>query len=927
MGIDVQSEYAFNDLEPFLRRPAPNTQTLTDAIPIKKTAEKQTCITDTFKERKRKINPDAIEKSKEKRKRESAIIENFKYLKQSFQTASKNINQSMKKQSRQQEESLNKITNESSLSINTMNNTIYAVNSSPVQDESNSITEQFEEIDSGGEFIDKEKIDGILNEIENEMGKSKTNIVKAKPLSSNPYVREKNLNVLNPFAKLTADRLKTSATKPSSYKTLIAPKKPKPKNPKSNYTFIELLERKLSMSDDEEKAEISHKDNGFSDTIKSQIQKYLAKTQITTVAPDTNLKALLDKTEDTLASDDENTQEVEVKTMNQDSDILNSSMHSPYPRYEIKEILGGKNSTLYNIQKLPRTDEEYLIYSKHSKDCDIMLNMNDMNIDDTLSHWDTDMKASTPLRNMSTIIIDEEDHKSNSDNVVKEDNLDDTLILNIDETSKVFQNQKKIKRVDGNCNENNLDDKICVEEYNFQKVNHEFGINAAGLGPNVIMLSPTKVSDEFSNANKKDTKYQRSDNNENYFAKKTTITKDRNYNISSQDKTLLKENIGCNSLKYTKSDALEKNICSDVVLKHSNVGDNLYESTTVDSFSNIADSDVALQNRSELIVNNKVPHNKTLTIEDSYISHNHNESFINDALAKMPSADLDLKDRNQLFGLKRSSHDTTLPIENTASASSNQAQGNKSLCHTSGACDPHPSYDLMNNIQNEFSDSSKILEDYKRKTEYVKRYTYSASKVDVCTKQTPGYCVQVIKKLKMDLDITAIVSRKHNSSQNYKRDCEETSTNNNRMKIIENKEQVNAFQNTTEDANKRIASLSNEVENTSKVSLPPARFSRPEIPRVKNFFKPPYKAKGKEESENINETVINTREEYRTPDSMKHERQLNKNDIRQEELEIRENENDEETDGKLRESETGNHPMPSENKIRNLLQKYSKILA
>ncbi|KAJ8721973.1 hypothetical protein PYW08_004375 [Mythimna loreyi] len=995
VGIDVQSEYMFNDLEPFLRGLEPGPPVLTNAMPSKRTAERQTCITDTFKERKRKVNPDAIEKSKEKKKRENGILENFKYLKQSFETASKNVN----KMQKQNEGNFNKDTN-TCLSSKTINNT-NAININSIKEKENIISDQnicFEEIDND-EFIDDEKIDSILNEIENEMGKNKISIDKAVPLYNNPYSSEKYLNVPNSFStKLT---VQNSTTKPNSKQKLNIPRKSKPKTAKSNYTFIELLERNLSLSDDEEKAEAPQNNNGFSDTIKCQIQKYLTKTQTKTVIPDRNINILLDKYENGLASNDEKTHEVE--TINLDSEILNSPAQSNYPRYEIKEILGGQNFTQHNIKKNPKLVskvEENLMNKSNSKNCDILESVNNIKDDGTRIH-NIETEDSMAYRNMNTVIIDDADDRRNSDTDMKEDNLDDTLILNFDKTSKTFANQENVKNEVDNKNE--FDNIICVEEYNFKQDNNECSNNI--LDPDVIMVSPNEIS-ENPDRNNRNINDQGSDLNTNNFAKENIIADDNNsnanyvfdnnkfqdlyksvktdtpakyscsdvkdkyqhvehksptpdkssilqdirpdlelteidvpenscsdisikdrrhlvsYNMPIHDKkTIVEDNTGRNPRKFTKAEDIEKNVCSNIVLKNmqfaknhresykenqaiedNKIGYNLYIPSNLDALTIMPCKNVVLKER-----NHRVGNKRVFTIEDNNINYNRESTKV-DTVSKNPS-----------------SEDITLNNENQRASS--EAQCNKTINYSPVSNDP--SYNLENDSENKLSNLLKNVENNKQKTEYVKRYTYSTSKVDVCTKKTEDYCVQVIKKVKMDLDITAIVSRKHNSSQNYREDSEETCTNNKRIKLIELPNQDIPFQNTAEDANKIIATVNNDIAN----KLPPPRLCRPEFPRVKNAFKPPYKAQGVEEPKNNHLQMIKASKEYKTRECITNENQSKQNDEvkllkdPKEKQNKPENDNYEDTGKKLRESESGNNSVTSDNKIKNLLQKYSKILA
>lgn len=925
MGIDVQSEYIFNDLEPFLKGVAPCTAAQTTSI--KKTAERQTCITDTFKERKRKINPDAIEKSKEKRKRGNALIQNFNYLKESFQAASKNVNQSMNKQ-RQNGESLKKNAAVSSKSCSTMSNSLCAVNINSAKDKLIQLGQNtcYEEMD-GDEFIDEEKIDSILNEIEKEMGKTKT-LSNTTSLSNNTYFRERNLKVQNPSStKLTPDSLKSSSvqhsiTKSNSYKTLNALRKPKSKTPKSNYNFIDLLERKLNISDDNDKSEVVQKDNGFSDTIKSQIQKYLTKIQTKTSIHDINIKKLIDKPDDELKNDEDKT--VVIQPDNMDSEILNSPMHSPCSRYEIKEILGGKNIIASNSNIQSKNDNNF-IYNQNYKDCNIKPNYNNK---DALSHCDSDMKTLTSLPEIHNMILGDEDSINNIDNELKEEDLDDTFILNVDE------GDEKLK--------NNENDRICVTKYTLNKGNDEYRNYVADVNPDITMISPTEVSDDLSNRKNTDMNNQCSNTNKQNSIAEYFVTKGSHNNTSN----ILVDNERC------ESDTAAKDLCSDLDIKNrtqmdvndrashnktlatEDIEHKLYESTKVDALAKTPWSDIAMENINEFVENNRPWHDKPMSIKT--IDRNLYDSTKNDTLVKIACSDT--KYRNELVNNKKALHDKTRVIDNIGrSTRSNQAECNKSICYPPLSNDLLPSYDLMNNSPNNSSNSSNNTDINKQKENYVRRYTYSTSKVDVCTKQTPEYCVQVIKKVKMDLDITAIVSRKHNSSQNYEPDREEASSNNKRMKMIELPKHENTFQNITNDNNKILNTFNNEIKNTLKVNLTSAKLSKPEFSAIKNVVMLPNITFEQDESTSKGLQNIIKSQEHKKRDSPMNKKQSNSNvtgiqiseKITHEELEEQENQtvNLENTSEKFIESQSGVGTFTRDNKIKNVLQKYSKILA
>ncbi|XP_047029977.1 probable ATP-dependent DNA helicase HFM1 [Helicoverpa zea] len=412
VGIDVQSEYLFNDLEPFFG--APCTKTPKNDFQVKNKAEKQTCITDTFKERKRK-NTDSIAQSKEKKKRETALIENFKNLKKSFESASKNVGFGMRQQSKENRDvdgTSNNNTNNTLGNIDTMlvnNNAINVIGNDKVC---------IEDMDSD-EFIDNEKIDSILNEIESEMSKNKISKPKTNLNNGNTYFREKNYKVQeNPFAvqhNLDTSSIQANynvAPKVSNYKTACLPRKRKPTTTKSNYNFIDLLERNLSLSDDEDKTEVPQPNNGFSDAIKSQISKYLSKTK--PVVPDRNLEMLLDNPQITVPSDNLNPTNVIDKSIDQDCEILDDSNRSPYPKYGIVEILGAKDPVKQHGNIQHTTYSKNNIENPDHQVCDI-IDVNSINTNNyiDLTHGGTNTIDSAPKQNINNVITNNENSKNN----------------------------------------------------------------------------------------------------------------------------------------------------------------------------------------------------------------------------------------------------------------------------------------------------------------------------------------------------------------------------------------------------------------------------------------------------------------------------------------------------------------------------------
>ncbi|XP_048478312.1 uncharacterized protein LOC125488835 [Plutella xylostella] len=326
VGIDDHCDYLFKDLEPM---PVCLPPTVTDSQ--RNIVSKQTNITDTFKERKRRGNNSIeISQCKEKKRRENALFEKLKLLKRSFSKTTKSLQEELNETTMSDlipaelnDKEFPDYTNCISEELNepTMSNLIPAeLNEKEFIDFTNSMSEDvkaFEEdeefevlnysktgtiptdcqyIDSimneypemdteDGKFIDNGHINSILTEIENEISK--------KPWE--PYLP--NLNENNKHHIIGPLILKLPSSK------VIHPKMGKPgnelqhqdsvkfqrtenykvknglsRNTKrlNNYSFLDKIG---NSSDDEVIIEKPvTKESGFSNAIKSHIQKFLQKS-------------------------------------------------------------------------------------------------------------------------------------------------------------------------------------------------------------------------------------------------------------------------------------------------------------------------------------------------------------------------------------------------------------------------------------------------------------------------------------------------------------------------------------------------------------------------------------------------------------------------------------------------------------------------
>lgn len=270
VGLDVQSEYLFKGLEPLLSQGESMVYPIQEPT-IKKMFKKQTTITDSFKERKRKINDLDISQSKEKKKRDNAVIEKFRHLKDSLGKSSTEFREKLQKpmeisnklQQMTPPGNTKEINHENSFGLAFENENDY-----------DTIVREYEypemiseDLDNEHDFTADDHFDNILSEIENEISKTRHS---DGPVNSQNHTmsleKTSRKNKPNPFSKPNCKLLNL---------------KTPTKSTRCNYNFIELLQRRENLSNEDDT--ISSKSNsGFSDTIKSQVEKFIMNTSITT---------------------------------------------------------------------------------------------------------------------------------------------------------------------------------------------------------------------------------------------------------------------------------------------------------------------------------------------------------------------------------------------------------------------------------------------------------------------------------------------------------------------------------------------------------------------------------------------------------------------------------------------------------------------
>lgn len=381
-GLDARCEYVFKDVEPQMK--PPQSEYNEELIKTPNANLKQTVITDTFRERKRKNTDKDIAQSKEKKKRESAFLDSFKTLKESFGKTSKVLKEDLEKTTVMSEKLLRELTHLEQPGTSKFPSANLTTEQNYDNNQQLPVKSTFEEPnpyeinddDFNDEFIDEDKINNILNEIESEISKE-----NSKPeVSNKTKLYRSNANELQ---KAAISRPVSTEYIPSRHTYTIENSKKDTKQPvsknipkKTNFSFIDLLEKNVDLSDEEEIK--IREQNSFSDTIRCHIDKYLQKAKTTINVPDIILTGL--KEDEPLTSKEtEPTFSVQDSSRNKDDynaklyetmqhNYKDSNNEKPttdideiYEENELPAIILSKNNNRYDI------DTENVVEKRESR--------------------------------------------------------------------------------------------------------------------------------------------------------------------------------------------------------------------------------------------------------------------------------------------------------------------------------------------------------------------------------------------------------------------------------------------------------------------------------------------------------------------------------------------------------------------------------
>ncbi|RVE49496.1 hypothetical protein evm_005837 [Chilo suppressalis] len=284
VGIDARCEYTF-------MKQMPTTSDISSFYFQNNKTEKNLINTNKIEtnERKRK-NDDNIMKSKEKKKRENEFAEKCRLLKKSFDNTSNKIKNDLRETEKKTKNTLKGLVD--TFKPDLCNKSEAGLDSNKDYFNELASLDNNLNIDDFEDPMDSQKINSLLNDIESE-------------IIGNNQVSYKGFNEVK-----TVENKKQTRRNEYKYKESKQP----------YYKFIELLERNVEMSEDEEPPE---KQNGFSETIKDQLDKYLQISRNVAISSDPIVSRLCNDEQD-LVKTQCNSVNVNTEVFTNDDDPTNN---------------------------------------------------------------------------------------------------------------------------------------------------------------------------------------------------------------------------------------------------------------------------------------------------------------------------------------------------------------------------------------------------------------------------------------------------------------------------------------------------------------------------------------------------------------------------------------------------------------------------
>ncbi|KAL0838981.1 hypothetical protein ABMA28_016978 [Loxostege sticticalis] len=696
VGIDTQCEYTFTDLMPVSSLNVDTSSHLFESNATK-IYKKQNNLPDTPKERKRKSNSEEISQSKEKKKRDNALAEKFRLLKESFGRTST----ALKKDLQKTEE----------MTRNVLNNLGYSVppsTESTVKENNDMNTIVIDENDinfphNDDDIMDDAKINSILSEIETEITKADTEPTKHVTDFRQKYIHEKNPTS---FIK-TSNTVKQNQMKGKRIN--------KPGNTKSNYKFLDLLQKNMDLSDEDIPEPV--KDTGFTDAIKLQINTFI---QNSYKAPDS-----VDLTISNLYQLPESTEIKYPKVNSINEEVNDEHIISPDKKLQADDIHENKNE-----EKSKETERELGSYD-----------LNDVNLKYT---------SKTSRNGDSKTIMEEELPEVNVTGSITE--LVSTSLDTRRETGKMIQthdvpenkNAKKSNET-GELRSYDLSDEKIEDTYKFNRNGDSKSYIEKKLpeinltGPFTELVPTRRETDEKHENNEKCyslTAAAEAKNNSNntyiYFNEQIDEIEPPLTMINNSE-TITNNNPRDTSAKVL-NDTKEVSVLSadnDIIktINDNNNNSPYRQSQLVPLFKKPA----SITTANQLPVYNS-------TIDLSLWRKQQKESEL--GAEPIKKSITNVIEENRQVGTLRGS---------PANSINHMLFSNQSIQHTT----------LDSNNYRTNSEATK-----NRSTEYENKYSFSAEQIDVQTKYTTDHKIHIIKRLKVDLDVREIVSNYDKENSN-----------------------------------------------------------------------------------------------------------------------------------------------------------------
>ncbi|KAJ2948982.1 hypothetical protein O0L34_g5922 [Tuta absoluta] len=833
VGIDVHCEYLFKNIEPpFLRGETINSISI-DNTPSKNT-KKQTTVTDVYKQRKRKSNEIDVTESKEKRKRDTALVEKFKLLKNSFEVTSKELRDDLTKSAQmsntiigriikpEQQTNFNETSIADSFDINFMHpaaecnainiddNGTYGTTKFVTADhQNNHAFVDTINLDDEDNFVVDSHINSIMNEIETDILKTNNleNSTNVNTNTSQNYVRTKPLKVESSFFNKPAPKYCNNnaqskhegVTRSPNLESFLMAKqslndkrKQRPTKTKTNYSFMDTIENKVALDDD---VEVPQKESVFSETIKNQIEKFLQSTN-KTKPHDMIIEGLLNCTENISQSKKTITSPIKIENNAlSDSEPIPISLELP----EVSVSRGNVDIDNKDMVKMP--SENVCAVQKDSEhvNSEIVINTsisNDrQNIDKIVEeiereYNDRASKASHTKQNEENTCIDSEispkviklTERKQNDNIYFENeihNKQDTNTRNADGFSEVISrdlidNNRSTKKNQGNPSEKQIvvhrnlltENSVYVLEnrsvvsLNSMPKSLEYGVNKFSEPYSINAIMPTNettIDNHAKNLNKDICSHIRL----NCKAK-----------CPSTSRVLVAEVAAINETEQSCNNVHSHNQNDDDSKKDA---DNSHIISIYDekAFANKKQvvNHVLTNNSVNVLSKNSAVTLKTLPKSFNYDTNIFNQTYCMNSI--MPTNITTIDDHKmklnkdvcsniKLDSMTQYRSSTPKDLEPIGEA----AEINENKQCYDDVHGPNQIYKdneknaLLNHLMSDYDDRAFTQTSENEKPDnYINRYSFSATKIKFSTKNLPNHQIKIIKKLKVDLDVTEIVSK------------------------------------------------------------------------------------------------------------------------------------------------------------------------